>query len=184
MLPEKEMVHISKFLSLVLRHQPGKIGIALDENGWARVATLIQQANKNGVQLSREILEEVVETNNKKRFAFNADKTKIRASQGHSMAVDLNYTPQKPPAMLYHGTSERALKSIMANGLQKQNRQHVHLSTDIITARNVGQRHGKPVVLRVDAEAMAQNGYLFYLSENQVWLTEQVPTEYLQVLVT
>ncbi len=182
MLPEKEIVRISKFLSLVLRHQPSKIGILLDENGWTEVNALIQQANKNGVQLSREVLELVVETNNKKRFAFNADKTKIRANQGHSIAVDLNYMPQTPPAILFHGTSARALKSILATGLQKQNRHHVHLSTDVITARSVGQRHGKPVVLQVDAEAMAQNGYLFYLSENQVWLTEQVPTEYLHVL--
>jgi putative RNA 2'-phosphotransferase len=182
MLPEKEIVRISKFLSLVLRHQPEKINIVLDENGWTDVATLIQQADKNGVPLSREVLERVVETNNKKRFAFNNDKTKIRASQGHSVSVDLNYTPQTPPAILYHGTSERTLKSIVATGLQKQNRHHVHLSTDVDTARNVGQRHGKPVILKIDAEAMAQNGYLFYLSENQVWLTEQAPPEYLQII--
>ena len=181
MLPEKELVRISKFLSLVLRHQPEKINIALDENGWTEVTTLIEQANKNNVKLSREILEEVVANNNKKRFAFNSDKTKLRASQGHSIAVDLNYTSQIPPAVLYHGTSERALKSILETGLHKQNRHHVHLSTDVVTARNVGQRHGKPVVLRIEAEAMAQNGYLFYLSENQVWLTDHVPTSYLHV---
>ncbi len=184
MLPEKEIVRLSKFLSLVLRHQPEKISIALDENGWTEVTTLMQQANKNGVKLSWEILELVVQTNSKKRFAFNADKTKIRASQGHSVEVNLNYSPQKPPAILYHGTSERSLHSILATGLHKQNRHHVHLSSDVGTALNVGQRHGKPVVLRVAAEAMAQNGYLFYLSENQVWLTEQVPTEYLHVLAT
>ena len=181
MLPEKEIVRISKFLSLVLRHQPEEIGIALDENGWTKVATLMEQANKNGVLLSREFLELVVVTNFKKRFAFNADKTKIRASQGHSVSVDLDYTLQTPSAILYHGTSERNLKSILATGLQKQNRHHVHLSTDVATALNVEQRHGKPVVLRVDAEAMALRGYLFYLSENQVWLTNQVPSEYLQV---
>ncbi|RDC64912.1 RNA 2'-phosphotransferase [Adhaeribacter pallidiroseus] len=181
MLSEKELVRLSKLLSLVPRHQPEKIGIALDENGWIEITTLIEQANKNNVKLSREILEEVVATNTKKRFAFNADKTKIRASQGHSIAVYLNYTPQTPPAILYHGTSERALKSILENGLQKQNRHHVHLSTDVVTARNVGQRHGRPIILRIDAAAMTQNGYLFYLSENQVWLTDQVPTRYLHV---
>ncbi|QNF32161.1 RNA 2'-phosphotransferase [Adhaeribacter swui] len=184
MLPEKEIVRISKFLSLVLRHRPEKIGISLDENGWTDVTTLIQQVNKNGVPLSREVLKLVVETNSKKRFAFNADKTKIRASQGHSVNVNLDYTPQTPPAILYHGTSERHLKSILATGLQKQNRHHVHLSTDVVTARNVGQRHGKPVILRIDAEIMTKNGYLFYLSENQVWLTDHIPTEYLQIVAS
>ncbi|QMU26918.1 RNA 2'-phosphotransferase [Adhaeribacter radiodurans] len=184
MLPEKEITRISKFLSLVLRHQPEKINITLDENGWTSVATLLQQANKNNIKLSPAILDYVVANNNKKRFTFNADKTKIRANQGHSIEVELGYIPQVPPAVLYHGTSEGALNSVLATGLQKQNRHHVHLSTDVVTARNVGQRHGKPVVLRIDAQAMTQNGYLFYLSENQVWLTDQVPTEYLHVLTT
>ncbi len=172
MLPEKEIVLISKFLSLVLRHQPGKINISLDRNGWTDVATLMQQANQYGVKLSLEILEYVVENNSKKRFAFNADKTKIRANQGHSVAVELGYTPLKPPAILYHGTSEKAVASILATGLEKRNRHHVHLSIDKNTAINVGQRHGKPALFQVDAAAMYAKGFNFYLSENQVWLTD------------
>ncbi|PSR57323.1 RNA 2'-phosphotransferase [Adhaeribacter arboris] len=183
-MPEKEITRISKFLSLVLRHQPEKINITLDENGWTDVATLIQQVNKSGSRLSFEILDFVVANNNKKRFAFNPDKTKIRAHQGHSVEIKLGYPPQTPPAVLYHGTSEKNLASILAEGIQKRNRHQVHLSPDKSTALTVGQRHGKPVILQVDAAAMHAAGLVFYLSENQVWLTGLVHAEFLHVLTT
>jgi len=183
MLPEKEIIRFSKFLSLVLRHQPEKIGIILDDNGWTRVALLISQSNNNGVNLSKAILEQVVQTNNKKRFSFNEDKSKIRANQGHSVKVELGYLPQVPPTILYHGTAEIFLGSILKTGLDKRKRHHVHLSVDVETARQVGKRHGKPVVFTVDAAAMYQDGFAFYLTENNVWLTEQVPPKYLKLLI-
>ena len=181
MLPEKEIIRFSKFLSLVLRHQPEKIGIALDENGWTNVNALIWQSNKNGVKLTPEILSQVVETNNKKRFSFNLDKTEIRANQGHSVSIELGYQPQQPPAILYHGTGEKAVSLILKTGLDKRKRHHVHLSTNIETALEVGKRHGKPVVFIVEAAAMHQDGLVFYLSENNVWLTDKVPAKYLQL---
>ncbi len=180
MINEKQATHISKFLSLVLRHQPETIGIALDPNGWADVAELIEKCNKNGVQIDRETLNYIVETNAKKRFAFNDELNKIRASQGHSKAVELGYSNQKPPALLYHGTSEKSINTILENGLQKQSRQHVHLSSDIETAIKVGQRHGKPFVFQVLAEQMYRNKFQFYLSDNGVWLTDHVPVSYLK----
>jgi putative RNA 2'-phosphotransferase len=175
----KNIVKLSKFLSLILRHQPEVIGLSLDENGWADVTQLIELANHKGTALTLPLLEEIVATNDKKRFAFNADKSKIRASQGHSITVDLALTPQQPPAYLFHGTATRFLESIRAQGLLPGSRQHVHLSADESVAMNVGQRHGKPVVLKVDSGKMAQAGYEFFLSENQVWLTATVPPEYL-----
>jgi putative RNA 2'-phosphotransferase len=175
----KNIVKLSKFLSLILRHQPEVIGLSLDENGWADVAQLIELANQKGTALTLPLLEEIVATNDKKRFAFNADKSKIRASQGHSITVDLALTPQQPPAYLFHGTATRFLESIRAQGLLPGSRQHVHLSADESVAMNVGQRHGKPAVLKVYSNKMAQAGYEFFLSENQVWLTATVPPEYL-----
>ncbi|HHB78596.1 MAG TPA: RNA 2'-phosphotransferase [Saprospiraceae bacterium] len=178
-MSKKENIKISKFLSLVLRHKPETIQIQLDENGWVSVSELIEKLNQNREYISFEILKYVVDTNSKKRFAFNEDQTKIRASQGHSLQIDLNYEPINPPKKLYHGTSERFLESILKSGIEKRNRQHVHLSSDIETALKVGQRHGKPVVLDIEAEKMSQNGHKFYLSDNSVWLTEYVPIEYI-----
>jgi putative RNA 2'-phosphotransferase len=182
MMTEKEIEKVSKFLSYVLRHHPDAIQLQLDANGWANVDDLIKGARSQGVLLDMPLLLHVVETNNKKRFALNADKTRIRASQGHSVDIELGLQPQQPPPVLYHGTSTRFLNLILKEGLIKGNRQHVHLSTDIATATAVGQRHGKVVVLQVDAYRMAADGYLFYLSDNGVWLTNEVPVMYLQVL--
>lgn len=166
----------SKFLSLVLRHKPEKIGIKLDENGWADVSELLSKM-KNGITM--EILEEIVVTNDKQRFAFNEDKTKIRANQGHSINVDLELKVLVPPNMLYHGTAERFIKSIMETGLDKRNRTHVHLSQNYDTAISVGSRYGKPVILKIDTKKMSEDGYIFYLSENNVWLTDSVPVKYI-----
>jgi len=175
----KSLARISKFISLVLRHQPEKIDLLLDENGWADAQELISKMNKNGIEIDELLLEQLVADNDKQRFAFNEDHTKIRASQGHSISINLLLPPAIPPAVLYHGTAIKNLESILKNGLQKQNRQHVHLSATMNTATAVGSRHGKPVVLVVNTLAMQQDGYLFYLSENKVWLTEHVPPQYL-----
>jgi putative RNA 2'-phosphotransferase len=173
--------HISKFLSLVLRHKPQEIGLTLDQNGWASVSELLTRLNANGSPVTMDLLEEIVDTNNKKRFAFNEDRTQIRASQGHSIEVDLDLQACEPPALLFHGTAEKNLASILATGLKKQNRQHVHLSDNTDTAKNVGGRHGKPVVLHVNAAQMQKDGFIFFLSANQVWLTDEVPPVYLSI---
>jgi putative RNA 2'-phosphotransferase len=174
-----DVVKTSKFLSLVLRHKPEEIGLTLDENGWADVEELIQLCNKKGRPLTRPLLERVVAENDKKRFAFSDDGTRIRASQGHSVEVDLALAPMEPPALLYHGTASRFIDSIRASGLHSANRQHVHLSKDVETATKVGQRHGKPVVLVVRAGEMFAAGHVFFVSSNGVWLTERVPVEFL-----
>lgn len=178
---DKNKKRISKFLSLILRHNPEKIGLELDENGWAEVKDLIAKADKRNVKFSIETLEDIVETNDKKRFAFNDDKTKIRANQGHSIAtIDLELKPIEPPAYLYHGTVGKFMKAIKTNGLQKMSRQHVHLSTHLETATKVANRRGQAIILTVRAGEMHNKGYVFYKSENDVWLTEHVPPEFIE----
>ncbi len=179
MISEKQQTRISKFLSLVLRHKPETIGIELDQNGWIDINQLIEKSNKYGIQFDRETLNHIVATNSKKRFAFNDKFDKIRASQGHSIEIELGYTNQKPPKILFHGTSEKSVQSILGNGLKKQNRQHVHLSSNIETANKVGQRHGKPHIFKVFAEQMFNDNFKFFISENGVWLTDNVPEKYL-----
>lgn len=169
----------SKFLSLVLRHNPQKIGLTLDPSGWVSVETLLAALAKHGHPLTRPQLEEIVSTNEKKRFAFNEDKTQIRASQGHSIPVELGYQAQPPPPLLYHGTATRFEGSIRKQGILKGDRHHVHLSADKETATKVGQRHGQPVVLTIDAPAMVSQGHVFLKSENGVWLTDHVPPQFL-----
>lgn len=170
---------ISKFLSLILRHNPGKIGLTLDEQGWAEMDELMRLAQGRGPYLSRELIEEVVATNDKQRFALSEDGRLIRANQGHSIAVDLGLAPQTPPALLYHGTADKNLPSIMAQGLLPGRRQHVHLSADVETAVKVGQRHGRPIVLKVQTGAMHAAGHLFYKSANGVWLVVAVPAPFI-----
>lgn len=179
---EGACVKVSKFLSLVLRHKPDTIGITLDEHGWTDVEELMKKSKEHGVNFDLDMLDFVVKTNNKKRFAFNDSKTKIRASQGHSVDVDLCLQQQVPPEFLFHGTSIDSVNSIMSTGLNKGKRNHVHLSKDVDTALKVGMRHGKPVVFRVLAANMVATGkYVFYLSENGVWLTNNVPPEFLEL---
>ena len=173
------VTHLSKFLSLVLRHQPDKIGLVLDENGWADTQELIQKMSKKGPNITLEILQEVVETNSKKRFAFNENGSKIRASQGHSLNIDLGYQPSLPPAILYHGTATRFLDSIKQQGLIKGKRDHIHLSKDAETASIVGIRHGKLVIIEVLAKEMQEAGYDFFVSENGVWLSHEIPVQFL-----
>lgn len=179
----KKTKSLSKFLSLILRHKPQIIGLSLDESGWADTEILLQKMNLAGRVVDLKLLEHVVETNEKKRFAFNGDKSKIRANQGHSIVIDHGFRPKAPPMLLYHGTTDKFLDSILQNGLARKNRHHVHLSEDIETAKNVGQRHGKPVVLKIDAAQMQKEKFLFYQSENGVWLTDAVPPRFLTPLV-
>lgn len=167
-------------MSLVLRHKPQEIGLLLDENGWASVSEFLSKMNAKGTVLDFESLEEIVLTNDKKRFAFNEDKTKIRASQGHSVEINLDLKEITPPESLFHGTVEKFLPEIKNKGLLKMSRQHVHLSTDKETAIKVGSRRGNPVILIIDSSKMHQDGYLFYQSENGVWLTDNVPAKYIQ----
>lgn len=172
-----DIKRISKFLSLILRHRPELINLTLDENGWANVEDILSN-KKQRINLPQ--LQEVVETNDKKRFSFNEDETKIRANQGHSLKnVDLDLTPQTPPAILYHGTVSKFMDAIQKSGLLKMNRQHVHLSKDKETATIVGSRRGKPKLLEVDTDAMIQAGHEFYLSDNGVWLTDVVPPQFI-----
>lgn len=180
MISEKQLTHISKFLSLVLRHQPEIIGIQLDQNGWTDVNILLEKSNEYGVELDKKTLMYLVATNAKKRFALNDSLDKIRASQGHSVKIELGYTAQKPPKILYHGTGEKSVQSILNTGIEKRNRQYVHLSSDIETAVKVGQRHGKPFVFKILAEQMYNDNFEFFLSDNNVWLTDNVPTKYLK----
>lgn len=171
---------VSKFLSYVLRHKPEDIGLTLDREGWADVAELLRRAAESGTEISREVLERVVAESDKKRFALSPDGLRIRAVQGHSTpSVDRDFEPRTPPETLFHGTAQRFMSSIREQGLLPGSRQYVHLSEDEQTALAVGQRHGKAVILRVNAAAMAQDGFLFHLSENGVWLTRAVPPGYL-----
>ena len=170
----------SKFLSFVLRHQPDAIGITLDLEGWTDIAALIAAATKNGKQLDSDLIQAVVTTSDKKRFAVSGDGLRIRAVQGHSTeTVDINYVERVPPEFLYHGTATRFLESIRKEGLLPGLRQYVHLSQDEKTAFGVGQRHGKPVVLKIDALRMHHQGFKFYQAENSVWLVNDVPAEQL-----
>jgi putative RNA 2'-phosphotransferase len=167
----------SKFLSLILRHQPDKIGIELDANGWVDVDVLLAGLKNSGKGITREQLEEVVRTNDKQRFIIENDR--IRANQGHSVSVDLGYKTQRPPVILYHGTYEGAVKAIRREGLTKQKRHHVHLHQDQQLATTVGSRRGKAVLLKIRAEEMRQAGHLFQVTPNNVWLVDRVPPEFI-----
>jgi putative RNA 2'-phosphotransferase len=181
-MDQKTTIRVSKFLSYVLRHAPDDIGLTLDENGWADVTELLECSARHGTRISRDELNHVVATNDKKRFAFDETKSRIRANQGHSVEVDLGLVARTPPDILYHGTAERSVPAILASGLQKQSRQHVHLSLTFEQAVTVGRRHGKPVVLKVDARAMHAAGLSLYMAENSVWLADEVPPAYLSVI--
>lgn len=179
---EKQKTKLSKFLSLILRHAPETIGLGLDENGWADVKELLEKSASHGKTFAFAELEEIVATNDKKRFAFDETKTKIRANQGHSLDVEIEFEKKTPPEILYHGTAEKNVGAIFASGLQKMKRHHVHLSADAETARNVGARYGKPVIFEVDTKAMLAENHEFFVSANGVWLTDEVPPRFLKLL--
>ena len=179
-MDNSRLVKISKYLSKHLRHQPERIGIQLTPGGWVAVSELLAACEKYSFPISREQLNQVVATNDKKRFSFDSTGTLIRANQGHSIEVDLQLESVVPPDVLYHGTGHKAVESILQTGLCKMSRHHVHLSADIAIATSVGARHGKPVVFAVNTAAMYQAGYTFFCSDNGVWLVDSVPPEYLQ----
>ena len=168
----------SKYISLILRHKPQTIGITLDEHGWADVKELIAGVNKTH-PLTMEILEQIVAEDEKQRYSFNEDKTLIRANQGHSVPVDVELEEKTPPEILYHGTGEKFVASIDKEGLIPKSRLYVHLSKDLETAKNVGARHGKPVIYEVKSGEMSKDGIKFYQSVNGVWLVKAVPLKYL-----
>lgn len=180
-MDEKQRTAASKFLAFVLRHRPGVIGIELDPQGWVEIDVLLRACAVHGRRITRPMLDEVVATNSKRRFAISEDGTRIRASQGHTTSVELGYEPAVPPEVLFHGTAASFLASIRARGLDRMRRHHVHLSQDVETARAVGARRGRAVVLRVRAGAMQRDGFAFFLSANGVWLTMRVPPEYLEM---
>lgn len=179
-----KIANISRYIALLLRHHPEKAGLCLDKHGWADVEALIQGVRQRYPQFNKDILDEIVARDSKQRYAYNHDKTCIRANQGHSIPVDVELKQCLPPAILYHGTGEKYVDSIQKLGLIPKSRLYVHLSTDIQTAVQVGKRHGKPVVYQIDTQHMVQDGLLFYLSANHVWLTKAVPIQYLQIIKT
>lgn len=179
-LSKRQETHFSKLLSLVLRHQPEHIGLTLDANGWAEVNALLEGINANETTpLTFATLQQIVANNDKKRFMLSDDGSRIRANQGHSVAVDLQLEVKIPPPVLYHGTATRFLDGILQTGLKPQQRQHVHLSDNLETAMSVGQRYGKPVILLIDTQAMSKQGYQFYQAQNNVWLCNDVPTDFI-----
>jgi putative RNA 2'-phosphotransferase len=176
----QDLIKPSKFLSLVLRHKPEEIGLALDGQGWADIDELIEKAGRHGMALTRELVALIVETSDKQRFAVDGAGQRIRANQGHSVDVDLGLAPAEPPPVLFHGTAETSVAAIRAEGLKAGQRQHVHLSPDEGTAIRVGRRHGRPAVLRIAAGRMRESGHVFFLSTNGVWLTEAVPVQFIE----
>lgn len=179
-MSKNNLTKVSKFLSLVLRHKPDAIGLTLNAEGWASISELISKSQPQ-MPLTKELIEQVVTTSDKQRFKLSDDGLMIRANQGHSIKVDLKLSPKEPPAILYHGTASRFMDSINQEGLKPGQRHHVHLSTDIATATAVGKRYGKVVILEINAEAMNKQGYKFFLSDNNVWLTEKVPPEFINL---
>jgi len=177
-----ELTRIGRFMALLLRHDPGRAGLTLDASGWAPVAELLRGLARRGFEISPEMLRDLVQSDAKGRYAFSPDGRRIRASQGHSIQVDLGLSAVVPPDRLYHGTGERFLEAILAAGLRPMGRHHVHLSGDLQTATVVGSRRGRPVILLVDARGMCEAGHLFYRSANGVWLTDTVPPRFLNLL--
>jgi len=183
-MKDKETVRASKFLSLILRHEPERVGLKLGDAGWVGVDELLQVVNSHGVSLTLDELKHMVATSDKKRFAFSEDGLRIRASQGHSVEVDLQYPPQTPPELLYHGTATRFLDDIRQHGLKKMQRHDVHLSAETRVTLQVGGRHGKPALLTIRAGDMHRDGFVFRCSANGVWLVDHVPPQFIQFPTT
>jgi putative RNA 2'-phosphotransferase len=179
-MKEKEIIKTSKFLSLILRHEPERAGLKLGDAGWVGVDQLLQAVNSHSVTLTLDQLKHIVATSDKKRFAFSEDGMRIRASQGHSVEIDLQYPPQIPPGVLYHGTAVRFLDGIRQQGLQKMERHDVHLSAETKITVQVGGRHGKPALLTIRAGDMHRAGFVFRCSANGVWLVDHVPPQFIQ----
>lgn len=182
-MTQSELINLSKFLAYILRHNPSAANISLDENGWAEVDKLIAGINTAGRKIDIHMLEQIVREDKKNRYSFNKDKSKIRANQGHSVDVEVDMTECAPPDILYHGTAKRFLESIKEQGILRCSRRFVHLSGDIKTAFAAGSRHGKPIVLVIDAKQMVADGYRFYLSSNGVWQSADIPWKYVKRII-
>ncbi len=180
-MKKQEEIKLSKYLSLILRHQPELAQVQPDASGWVAIDELLRGLNHDGRRLTREDLDYIVENSDKQRFAISDDGKMIRANQGHTYEVDLGLEPEEPPALLYHGTAKRFLPSIFQNGVHRGSRHHVHLSTREETAVSVGKRHGNPIVLIVDSGRMYNEGYQFFRSANGIWLTEHVPAKFVRL---
>lgn len=176
-----DWIKLEKSLSFLLRHSPETLQLQMDPEGWVDTEALVKAVKFKEPRFELKALQKIVRDSQKQRFSFSEDGSKIRANQGHSVKIDLKLSPTTPPELLYHGTVERFLDSIMQDGLKKGDRQHVHLSLDLETAQKVGQRRGKPIILTLNARKMHEEGHLFYVSDNGVWLTEQVPPQHLNL---
>lgn len=179
MMDQRKLIKTSKFLSKVLRHDPGSVGVVLDEAGWADLDEVIAAANRRGYAIDRESIREIMERGDKPRFALSEDGSRIRASHGHTVDVRLGLTPERPPDLLYHGTADVFVDAIKRDGLVPQRRQYVHLSSYEEAAAQVGRRHGNPIVLVIDSARMWADGWVFHQSASGIWLTEWVPSEYI-----
>lgn len=184
MTEDPKLTQLSKFLSYILRHRPQSIGLSLDKNGWLSVSELIEQANKHGYQINRKILNRIIRESSKQRFILDYKGESIRAGYGHTIDVDLELNPKIPPDILYHGTAQASAKAIKREGINAGSRNFVHLSVEKEDARYVGSRHGKPVILKIEAKTMAEEGYNFYQSESEpgIWLTKEVPAKFITSL--
>ena len=173
----KHLLNIGRTISYLLRHDPKDLN--MDKNGYVLVDDLLKK-----IEVTKSDLDWIVENNDKKRFSYSEDGTKIRASQGHSIKVDTQLKTTRPPMILYHGTKLENLGSIQRTGLEKRNRLHVHLTDNLDTAHAVGKRYSKrfkPLILEINSGAMYADGFKFYLSENKVWLTDNVPFKYIKI---
>lgn len=178
-----DYTQVSKLMSLLLRHQPQKAHLDMDENGWVDMNQLVRNMNRFcGTNVSREDILHIVRTDAKTRYALSVDSSKIRANQGHSIDVNMEFKAVEPPAVLYHGTGRNAVESILKSGISKMTRQYVHLSADVDTAIRVGRRHGSPCVFQINSKEMHRMGYTFYKSENNVWLTDHVPCQFIKIV--
>lgn len=176
-----DLIKVSKYISLILRHKPEEAGITLDKMGWAGTIELVEGVAKKYPGFTINDLIQIVKTDDKQRYSFTPNFARIRANQGHSVKVDLGLKPVEPPEYLYHGTGVKYMDDILKTGLIPKSRHHVHLSKDMETALAVGERHGKPVIFRIAAACMHEMGYVFYTSENGVWLTDKVPVEFMDL---
>ncbi|MGJ8656637.1 MAG: RNA 2'-phosphotransferase [Akkermansiaceae bacterium] len=176
----KQQTKISKRLSLILRHNPQSVGLELAPNGWVKIADLLQALKSKGTHLNELMLKTLVTENPKQRFEFDESKSSIRARQGYSVKVDLGYTPSNPPELLYHGTPSKYIDSILQEGLKKQQRHHVHMSENIPLMLEVARRRGQPRLIEINAKKMHEEGHQFFVTENQVWLSEYIPTKFIR----
>lgn len=176
-----DLTKLSRFMSFVLRHDPGSIGLELDSAGWASISDIVRLGQDKKRKFDRSDVLSVVETDEKKRYSLSSDGKKIRAAQGHSFPIDLGLVPKAPPDTLFHGTSTKNLDSIMRDGILPMSRDKVHLSLDRETAITVGKRHGNPAVLVVDSGSMHENGHVFLMADNGVWLADSVPFNFIKI---